>query len=68
MIIIACSCGQGVIADDLEAAMPELTKHMTSGSYASGTGVTSPHVAYVGEADAKVSLTVATEALGAPDA
>lgn len=63
MIIIACSCSAAVIADDRETGIAELKRHMTSGTAHSGPCVP-PAVAYIGEADSKVSLTIDIEPIG----
>jgi 2C-methyl-D-erythritol 2,4-cyclodiphosphate synthase len=61
-VIVACSCGHAIVGDDREAMIEAVSEHLRKSPLAvTLTGATGDHLALVGEADAKITLTVAVE-------
>ncbi len=64
MFIAVRSCGQGVTADDRGELAGKVTAHLT-GRFYPAMEHPGEHSAFIGVADAKLSLDVKTEALDA---
>lgn len=67
MFISVCSCGQGVVDDDRDKLAAKVSAHLR-GEFFPPAMTPAGHAAWIGTADAKISVDVKTEALGDQDA